>query len=125
MWRSGQNRSLPRESEWNGPGLMKGRMRSFDTDRVGVNSMASDEIVGESTVSDRYGVTIPARIRSRLDVRPGDKVRWRLMDDRSLHVEVIRQRYGAFDDFEPINLGTTNAAEDHDEILADEIDEDQ
>jgi antitoxin PrlF len=47
-------------------------------------------------------------------VKPGDRVRWRV-EDGELSVEIIRQRYGAFDDFEPVDIGEeTNAAEDHD-----------
>ena len=87
--------------------------------------MTSEERAGETTVNDRYAVTIPSAIRSRLDVQPGDKVRWAVTADESLEVEVLKQRKGVFEDFEPIDAGPTDAAEDHDTVLAGEIDEDQ
>lgn len=85
--------------------------------------MASDERTGETTVTDRYSVTIPAPVRNRLDIQPGDTVRWTVTSDDALNVEVVKQRYGAFTDFEPIDMGPTNAGTDHDEVLAAEIDE--
>ncbi len=66
----------------------------------------------ETTVNESGGVTVPAEIRDRLDIEPGDKLRWTITDDGQLAVSVVRQRYGAFDDFEPADLGeTTNAVE--------------
>ncbi|WP_256562689.1 AbrB/MazE/SpoVT family DNA-binding domain-containing protein [Halomarina pelagica] len=52
----------------------------------------------ETKVSDRGMVTIPAAIRRRLDIEAGDKLRWATTDTGELTVEVVRQRYGAFDD---------------------------
>jgi bifunctional DNA-binding transcriptional regulator/antitoxin component of YhaV-PrlF toxin-antitoxin module len=43
-------------------------------------------------------VTIPAPLRRRLDIEAGDKLRWRVGDDGDLSVEIVRQRYGAFED---------------------------
>lgn len=63
--------------------------------------MATDE----STITDNYAATIPASVRELLDVQPGDKLRWTATDDRELRVEVIRQREGALDDFEPEPMG--------------------
>lgn len=80
--------------------------------------MGTEETTDETTVSDRYAVTIPAEIRRRLDVEPGDKVRWRLSDSGDLSVELVDQRRGVFDDFEPVDMGETHAAEDHDEYAA-------
>ncbi|PSQ21921.1 AbrB family transcriptional regulator [Halobacteriales archaeon QS_9_67_17] len=80
--------------------------------------MATDEQVDETTVNDRYAVTIPAVIRRRLDIEPGDKVRWTLTDDGELSVELVGQRLGVFEDFEPVDMGEGNAAEDHDEYAA-------
>jgi len=98
------------------------RFISDDARSVG---MASEETADETTVNERYGVTIPSAIRSRLDIQPGDKVRWAIGADDSLEIEVVKQRRGVFEDFEPIDLGPTNAAEDHDAVLAGEADEDQ
>lgn len=60
--------------------------------------MAAEEPPDETTVNDRWMVTVPAAIRNRLDIQPGDKLRWRVDDDEGLVVDVVQQRYGAFDE---------------------------
>jgi AbrB family looped-hinge helix DNA binding protein len=72
--------------------------------------MATDDASEETTVSDRGMVTIPADIRRRLDIDAGDKLRW-TTDDGELYIEVVRQREGVFDDFEPVDAGETNAVD--------------
>jgi AbrB family looped-hinge helix DNA binding protein len=67
--------------------------------------MATDEPPQETKVSDRGMVTIPASLRDRLDIEPGDKVRWSVDDEGGLTVEVVQQRYGAFEDFEAVPMG--------------------
>lgn len=67
--------------------------------------MTTEEGYEETQVSDRGMVTIPADLRRRLDIEPGDKLRWRTDEDGNLSVEVVKQRYGAFDDFEPVSMG--------------------
>jgi antitoxin PrlF len=67
--------------------------------------MATEEIPEETTVSDRGMVTIPASLRRRLDIEAGDKLRWAIDEDGNLSVEVVKQRFGAFDDFEPVPMG--------------------
>ncbi len=67
----------------------------------------------ETTVSDRGMVTIPASLRRHLDIEPGDKLRWEVDDDGELSVEVVKQRYGAFDDFESVSMGG-GGSETHD-----------
>ncbi|AUG49523.1 AbrB family transcriptional regulator (plasmid) [Haloarcula taiwanensis] len=67
--------------------------------------MAADDAPEETKVSDRGMVTIPASLRRRLDIEPGDKLRWDTDDDGTLVVEVVKQHYGAFDDFEPVSMG--------------------
>lgn len=67
--------------------------------------MATDDAPEETTVSDRGMVTIPASLRRRLDIEPGDKIRWDADAEGNLSVEVVKQRYGAFDDFEPAPMG--------------------
>jgi AbrB family looped-hinge helix DNA binding protein len=64
----------------------------------------------ETTVSERGGVTIPADIRERLDIEPGDKIRW-AVEDGDVRVEVVHQREGVFDDFEPASMGGDGATE--------------
>ena len=66
--------------------------------------MATEEAPEETKVSDRGMVTIPASLRRRLDIEAGDKIRWDVDDEGNLSVEVIKQRYGAFDDFEPVSM---------------------
>ncbi|QGN07543.1 AbrB/MazE/SpoVT family DNA-binding domain-containing protein [Halorhabdus sp. CBA1104] len=75
--------------------------------------MATDEAPMETTVSDRGMVTIPADLRRRLDIEPGDKLRWETDAEGELSVEVVQQRYGAFDDFEPVAMGG-GGSESHD-----------
>jgi len=59
--------------------------------------MATGEAPEETKVSDRGMVTIPASLRRRLDIEPGDKLRWDVGEDGDLSVEIVRQRYGAFE----------------------------
>lgn len=63
----------------------------------------------ETTINDRGMVTIPADIRQRLGIGAGDTIRWHVDENDTLHVEVVRQREGVFDDFEPVDAGETNA----------------
>lgn len=73
----------------------------------------------ETKVSDRGMVTIPADLRRRLDIEPGDKLRWTTDEDESLSVEIVHQREGVFDDFEPVDVGKTNAVEVESEFGAE------
>lgn len=66
----------------------------------------------KTTVSDAGTVTIPAALRRRLDIEPGDTLQWSV-DDGNLTVEVVKQEYGAFDDFEPVPMGG-DGTETHD-----------
>jgi AbrB family looped-hinge helix DNA binding protein len=60
--------------------------------------MVTDGAPEETTVSDRGMVTIPADLRRRLDIEAGDKLRWDVDTEGNLSVEIVRQRYGAFED---------------------------
>jgi AbrB family looped-hinge helix DNA binding protein len=75
--------------------------------------MAAEHTPEETKVSDHGMVTIPASLRRRLDIEAGDKLRWAVDDEGDLSVEVVKQRYGAFDDFEPVSMGG-NGSETHD-----------
>ena len=75
--------------------------------------MSTDNAPEETKVSDRGMVTIPAALRRRLDIEPGDKLRWSTDEAGNLSVEVVKQRYGAFDDFEPVSMGG-GGSENHD-----------
>lgn len=61
-------------------------------------------IEAESTVNDSYGTTIPSEVRNALGeaVEPGDTVRW-VVADGTLSVEIVHERYGAFEDAEPLD----------------------
>ncbi|MFW6436202.1 MAG: AbrB/MazE/SpoVT family DNA-binding domain-containing protein [Halococcoides sp.] len=59
--------------------------------------MATEDAPEETKVSDRGMVTIPASFRRRLDIEPGDKLRWETDEEGTLSAEVVKQRYGAFE----------------------------
>jgi AbrB family looped-hinge helix DNA binding protein len=66
----------------------------------------------ETTVNKSYSVTIPADVRKKLDLEPGDRLRWTTDDEGRLVAEIVRERYGAFDDFDPVDVGEeTNAVD--------------
>lgn len=68
--------------------------------------MATEKPSEETTVNDRGMVTIPSSLRQRLDIEAGDKLRWSVDDEGDLTVEVVKQRYGAFEDDDlKANLG--------------------
>jgi len=75
--------------------------------------MATEDAPEETKVSDRGMVTIPASLRDHLDIEAGDKLRWETDEEGAISVEVVKQRYGAFDDFEPVSMGG-DGAETHD-----------
>jgi AbrB family looped-hinge helix DNA binding protein len=52
-------------------------------------------------VNDSGSVTIPKFIREQADIDAGDSVRWVVDEEGEVSVEIVRERYGAFDDFEP------------------------
>ncbi|ODR79718.1 AbrB family transcriptional regulator [Haladaptatus sp. W1] len=75
--------------------------------------MATNDSSDETKVTERGLVTIPAEIRHRLDIEPGDKLRWGTTESGDLTVEVVRQRSGAFDDAPTADLGG-DSLETHD-----------
>lgn len=80
----------------------------------------SHRVEDETTVNDSYSVTVPATVRREAGIDAGDKLRWVVDEDRTLSVEVVNQRYGAFSDLEPVDAGeATHAAEDHDLVSRD------
>jgi antitoxin PrlF len=81
--------------------------------------MATEEGPEETKVSDRGMVTIPADLRRRLDIEPGDKLRWTTDKEGNLSVEIVHQREGVFDDFEPVDVGETDAVEVESEFGAE------
>ena len=76
--------------------------------------MSGGRTDSESTVSGNQA-NIPARIRRALDIDDGDTLRWRVEDDGTLRVEVVRQRTGTFDDFDGYDGDReTTVTTDHD-----------
>ncbi|MFB6130337.1 MAG: AbrB/MazE/SpoVT family DNA-binding domain-containing protein [Salinigranum sp.] len=69
------------------------------------------ETSDETVINDNYAATIPARVRDRIDVKPGDKLRWTATEDGRLRVEVVKQRYGVWDAAEPGHLGAVTEAD--------------
>lgn len=71
-------------------------------------------------MNESYSVTVPAAVRREAGVEAGDKIRWHVDDEGDLSIELVKQRYGAFSQLEPIDIDeSTDAAEDHD-LLAGE-----
>jgi bifunctional DNA-binding transcriptional regulator/antitoxin component of YhaV-PrlF toxin-antitoxin module len=60
--------------------------------------MSTKEVPAESKIGERGTVTIPVNLRRQLDLEPGDKLRWNIDEGGYLSVEVVKQRYGAFED---------------------------
>lgn len=79
----------------------------------------SPETEDETTVNESYSVPVPAAIRREAAVEAGDKLRWRVTEDETLSVELIKQHYGAFSELTPVAGAPTNAADDHDLIAGD------
>ncbi len=63
---------------------------------VSTNPTAPDTGAEEMRVNDCGIITIPASLRRRPDIVPGDMIRWGDDADGDLSVEVVQQRYGAF-----------------------------
>lgn len=82
--------------------------------------MSHESVEDETTVNDSYSITVPAAVRERAGIEAGDKLRWRVDEHGDLSVEVVKQRYGAFSELDPIETDTeTNAADDHDTIAGE------
>jgi antitoxin PrlF len=80
----------------------------------------SNEVEDETTVNESFSVTVPAAVRRAAGVEAGDKLRWSVDEDGSLSVELVKQRYGAFSDLDPVDIGeSTDAAEDHDFVTGE------
>ena len=76
----------------------------------------------ETRVDGSFAVTIPAAVRERVDLEPGDRLRWDVDDEGRLVAEIVRGRYGVAEDLEPIVLGEETDAVELTEIDAYEID---
>jgi len=77
-------------------------------------SMSSESVDSESKVSGNQA-NIPARIRRKLDIDDGDKLRWQIEDDGTLRVQIVQQRSGTFSDFQGYDGDQqTDVTSDHD-----------
>jgi antitoxin PrlF len=77
----------------------------------------SERVEDETTVNDSYSITVPASVRREADIEAGDKLRWAVDERGELSVAVVKQRYGAFSELDPVDTGEeTHAAEDHDSV---------
>lgn len=80
----------------------------------------SQRVEDETTVNDSYSVTVPAAVRREADIEAGDKLRWTVDDEGQVSIEIVKQRYGAFSDLEPVDTGEkTHAADDHDLVAGE------
>lgn len=74
------------------------------------------KLIRETTLTEGHAASVPAPIRRRHDIRPGDKLVW-TSDGERIEVEIKRKRPGAFEDFDGYDIGEpTNATEEHDEV---------
>ena len=74
----------------------------------------------ETTVNNSYSVTVPAAVRKRAEIEPGDKLQWSVDEEGHLSVAVINERYGAFSELDPVDIGEeTNVVADHDTAVID------
>ena len=76
----------------------------------------------ETRVDGSFAVTVPAAVRERIDLKPGDRLRWDVDDEGRLVAEIVRGRYGAAEDLEPIDLGEDTDAVELTEVDAYQID---
>jgi AbrB family looped-hinge helix DNA binding protein len=79
----------------------------------------------ETTITSKGQVTVPAEIRERLDLRPGDKLRFKLSDSGKLSVEP-RPRRSIFEQIEALklpSLGRPLVQRDIDEAVGQAMDE--
>lgn len=75
----------------------------------------------ESRIDGDFSVTLPPEVRDRVEVDPGDRLRWRVEDDGTISVEVVGGRHGAFGDLDPVDTGeVTDATADHDTLAGNE-----
>jgi len=68
----------------------------------------------QTVLNDDGAVSVPHSVREQLGLDPGDSLEWSVRDDGTIAVEPVTERYGAFDDFEPVDMGETHAAVEHD-----------
>ncbi|USZ67123.1 AbrB/MazE/SpoVT family DNA-binding domain-containing protein [Halorussus salilacus] len=76
----------------------------------------------ETILDERYAVTVPAKFRERLDLEPGNRLRWTVTNDGRLLGEIVRERYGVAEELDPIDIEEETDAVVDTEELAYEVD---
>ena len=72
--------------------------------------------IGESRVTEGMAASIPAAVRHRLGIAPGDQLVWEVKGSHA-EVHVKRGRRRAFENFEGYDFGIdTKGATDHDDV---------
>lgn len=80
----------------------------------------SSQVEDETTVNDSFSVTVPSAVREEVGIEPGDKIQWAVDDSGGVSVEVVKERYGAFSELEPVDIGEeTDVVADHDTAALD------
>jgi antitoxin PrlF len=70
-------------------------------------------IEDKTTVTDSSSVTVPEVVQKRVGIEPGDKLQWAVDEEGKLSVTVVYERYGAFSELDPVDIGEeTNVVED-------------
>lgn len=69
----------------------------------------TETVEDETTVNESYSITVPAAVRRRAGIEAGDKLRWAVDEEGTLSVELVKQRVGVFEDFEPAPMGGDGA----------------
>lgn len=69
----------------------------------------TETVEDETTVNESYSITVPAAVRRRAGIEAGDKLRWAVDEEGTLSVELVKQRVGVFEDFEPASMGGDGA----------------
>jgi len=77
-------------------------------------------IEDDTAVNESYSVTVPASVRDAADIEAGDRIRWRVTEDGTLEVDVVKRQRGAFTALEAVELDEpTDAATDHDFVAGE------
>ena len=74
-------------------------------------------IVERTKISKGNQVVVPSKIRKKFDVGEGDEVLWTLIGDSLILKFVKRKKRSLSSLLGKIDMGVTNAVEDHDEII--------
>ena len=79
----------------------------------------------DATVTSKGQITVPAGIREQLDIRPGDQLRFEIVDSDKLTVTAVRRRsfFERMDELRLPPIGRRVAKNDIHEAVADAVTE--